>query len=359
LGRSNASNVGSHVTEFEFQVPEENILLKNLIEIFQPTRKLRPKIVKAKKKTVDEVKQCTITIQIMKGVNIPARIKSNNQRMGALNTMNFQASNLESRLSHNRMNPQMHPGQSNYNNYNSGYGTPNQNQQGMMSNWQTQQRRGDPRDNMLNPNYGSQNYGNQYGSQYPNTGFRSQMNNPNDPFRNGQMDGYGNMPGTNMKEKDYDDPQTFVKVRLTDDKREIFASTECSDGIDPEWNESLVIPYFSHDPKKQQFTVNELIKNDGHLFINVFDFLGEYGERPELPGEISIAINRKYIGSVDIPLYTVFENPKMNGMFRLNRPLFLFGYLSKKANIWSDVAKGNSLDLEDIVIFLFLNGKDA
>jgi len=164
----------------------------------------------------------------------------------------------------------------------------------------------------------------------------SQMNIPRTPIGgNTNLASYDQNPLPIIETKDYDDPVCFVQVRLKDDRGEIFARTDCSRGLDPEFNESLVINYFSHDPEDKKFTINELIKNEGHLYISLFDYLDSFGERAELPGEIAIEINRKYIGTIDIPLYTIFENPKMNSMFKVNRPFFLFGYLSKRNNIWA------------------------
>ena len=70
-----------------------------------------------------------------------------------------------------------------------------------------------------------------------------------------------NYPNDNrsmMENKDYEDPTTFVKVRLTDKSGNREAGTDCREGLDPEWNESLIINYKAKSYENgKTFTLNE------------------------------------------------------------------------------------------------------
>lgn len=91
--------------------------------------------------------------------------------------------------------------------------------------------------------------------------YQGQMNsgmlNPGDPLNNRNFQSnFPNDPRSRIEAQDYEDPTTFVKVRLTDENVQHEVATDCREGLDPEWNESLVINYKSNSANKK-FTLNE------------------------------------------------------------------------------------------------------
>lgn len=322
LGISDNQICENYVNEFQFD-DEEGDIFAALKEMLAPNRKLRPKLITQEKVSAKEQTVCTLTIHAIKGINIPGRIKTaHSTNKHSLQVNNFQPQYLNAQLhpsGYPQNRPSLQPIQSGFGQQRPSVGFPNQNMQ------QSGQQFGQQG--------GYDNYGN------PNMGMGGGMNMPGDP-RGDPLDQF-------LNDRDCDPPITYVKVRLVDDRCELQANTDCFEGLDPEWNESLVISYHAHS--KNGFTVPELVKNDGMLFISIFDFLGTFGEREELPGEINLEMTKRYMGSLNIPLFTLFLNPKMTSMFRLNRPIFMFGYLSKKANIWA-----NSKDSETDIINPFL-----
>ena len=130
-------------------------------------------------------------------------------------------------------------------------------------------------------------------------------------------------------------PSTFVRARLIDQdgKEVINIKTNTFVGKDPGWNETLIMIYEAIN-KDKGLTIEEITKNESVLYVSVFDFVGvterEYGSNKRY----NIVLQEKFIGSFQIPLFTLFQNPKVNSYFKLNRPLALFGYKSSDLDIF-------------------------
>lgn len=132
----------------------------------------------------------------------------------------------------------------------------------------------------------------------------------------------------------YNAPSTFVKARVIDQRGEIIYKTSTFAGIDPGWNETISMIYHAIDSDKG-LTVDELINNESILYVSIFDFVGSWEENQMSNNRYNILVQNRFIGSFQIPLLTLFQNPKINSYFKINRPLTLFGYMSTKSNIFS------------------------
>lgn len=171
-----------------------------------------------------------------------------------------------------------------------------------------------------------------------------------------------------IKQERYDYPVTYVQARIVDlngdelllnEKIKVSKTnkhTDCFAGVDPEWNETLNLVYQAIN-KKRGFTIPELLKNDAILYISVFDYIAVDRSRKigEQAGEITIYSEKRYIGSFSMPLMTLFQNPKINAVFKINRPIFLFGYLSTKSSIFASDSKSGSGDINNPFLPSYIN----
>lgn len=136
-----------------------------------------------------------------------------------------------------------------------------------------------------------------------------------------------------------------MQARIVDNKGdEYVVSTHTFSGVDPEWNETIEMIYYGVLSKKQGFTIADLMKSDAILYISVFDFVGSFKKYSEIPNQYNIITTDRYIGSFQIPLVTLFQNPRINSLFKLNRPIFLFGYKSEKPYIFASSAKAKDMN---------------
>lgn len=162
-------------------------------------------------------------------------------------------------------------------------------------------------------------------------------------------------PDALIRRETSEEPVTYVQARIVDSRGdEHVVSTHSFSGVDPEWNETIQLSYEALN-KQLGFTVPELIKNDGILYISVFDFVGSYKKLKDMPSQYNIVTKDRYIGSFSIPLLTLFQNPKMNSLFKLNRPIFLFGYKSEKAYVFASSVKKKDMNTLNPYLPTYIN----
>ena len=226
------STLSSVIEEFRFG-DEENNLMAKILKIFEPRRKLRPQVQKPKKKSPGEESKCIISVQAIKGKNIPAREKN--------------------------------------------------------------------------------------------------LNNPSPEGENALI-----------VDDAFDFPSTYVQMAIVDPELErekmlnelhvpeLKVVGETFDGTEPEWNQNLQLTYESY---KGKFNIKELVDNRGSVFISVFDNVGVMENNRINPGVVTVEVEKRFLGSVKIPLSALFLNAKMDSMFKLNRPIFLSGYKSADNDI--------------------------
>lgn len=119
---------------------------------------------------------------------------------------------------------------------------------------------------------------------------------------------------------------SFVQVRLVhvEEMNLALRTTLANEGINPEWNESMKIPYRS---KEETFDPKNLEHNRGILYFQIFDQIEKFESNTELQTG-SFSKEKKFLGSFKIPLVNLFMNPKQEAMLRIHKPLALFGYLN-------------------------------
>ena len=107
--------------------------------------------------------------------------------------------------------------------------------------------------------------------------------------------------------------------------------TECLEGMNPEWNQILRFKLTAKN-KNQNFSASEIVDTRNVLQLSLFDALGSVKNRRDNPNKFTLLINKHFMGSFTIPLMSLFDNPKIEAAFKLNRPIILFGYYNTRTN---------------------------
>lgn len=131
---------------------------------------------------------------------------------------------------------------------------------------------------------------------------------------------------------------SFVHFRLVqqiDDSKNnwriLEERTECLEGMNPEWNQILKFKLVPR-AKNQNFSLSELADNRNMLQLSLFDALGSIKNRRTNPNKFILLINKHFLGSFSVPLISLFDCPKIEAAFKLQRPLILFGYYNTRVN---------------------------
>lgn len=114
---------------------------------------------------------------------------------------------------------------------------------------------------------------------------------------------------------------SFIEVKFQD---QVIATTTFQ-GTTPMWKESLSLPFL---PPKNDFSPIGLDQLREEVFFTLFDEVIE-DDRDRggfLEGESTIRVERYYLGSFSIPFNALYHEGKIEGIFRLDTPLFNFGY---------------------------------
>lgn len=115
--------------------------------------------------------------------------------------------------------------------------------------------------------------------------------------------------------------RTFVEVRF----QEHVVFTTSLEGGGPLWKQSMSIPF--HAPHNDFSPSNVTLVTDDVTFI-LFDEVIEDDNHKGgfLEGESTQRTEKRYLGSYSIPFPIVYRETRIEGVFRLNTPLFTFGY---------------------------------
>lgn len=123
--------------------------------------------------------------------------------------------------------------------------------------------------------------------------------------------------------QEIEDVKNNVKVHLE--------KSECLEGMNPEWNQIIRFKFVSKG-KNQNFSAAEISDSRNFLHLSLFDALGSVKNRRDNPNKFTLLVNRHFLGSFSIPLISLFDNPKIEAAFKLNRPIILFGYYNTRVN---------------------------
>ena len=137
----------------------------------------------------------------------------------------------------------------------------------------------------------------------------------------------------------------FLEVRLHDpDAGTLYTiKTETFEGTYPEWNDNLVLPLklstmdFNYDLTRNPENTRAIV------YFNLFDLVSSVNRQRETTNRYSVSIEKRYLGAFSIPLVTLFQYPKQSASFKIQRPLFLFGYFNMKPVFSSDLNITNIL----------------
>ena len=299
LGVSDSNSLSQVVQEFRFG-DHENNFIQSLMSIFEPRRKFRMSQRKPNKVAPNQRKECFINIQAIKGVNVPAR------------TANQMKANRLTNVS------QFNPGRT--------AGEIREQQRAMGQSMDLGSARYDPLMPLPQPKVdlagGIPVMADDDGVANANENVLDQNNN-------------------------YDLPSTLIQATIVDKvdflvtSQENTRNTDTFDGVDPEWNESIALVYKPRDVQNG-FSNIELLNNEAVLYITLFDFIGTWEDDVLNTQKKVIDIEKRFLGNIKIPLLNLFVTPKLDSMFKLNRPIYLIGYQSAKSGIFSTLLDDNS-----------------
>eukprot|EP00742_Colponemidia_sp_Colp-10_P008183 GILJ01008844.1.p1 GENE.GILJ01008844.1~~GILJ01008844.1.p1 ORF type:complete len:1598 (-),score=270.09 GILJ01008844.1:58-4851(-) len=280
-GQRRHYTVGSVVKEFQLQQQESTWDLTWLTKWFEPQRKLRPPR-KQRKATVGEVKNSRIIIQIVKAYNVPVR-------KSALSSGDLALQKPQARL-----------GPSIGTRLGSIFGS------GGIFGGSTRRLDTAPVSTV---------------GQYPGplTGSRFDPTGTQTDLELGQ-------PEPQVDYSRATKVNAYVEIRYVNgDGKLVHVRTQTIDSANPEWNQILEIPFI---PPARDWSPENLKNTTSQIYFLLFDELrvGSAGDDRE-QDTTTFRRERRFLGSFSIPFTTLYFNPpRMEGQFRLNRPLTLLGY---------------------------------
>jgi hypothetical protein len=131
--------------------------------------------------------------------------------------------------------------------------------------------------------------------------------------------------------------RSFVEVKFQDH----IIATGTLEGNTPMWKQSLSLPFH---PPHMDFTPFALDQIRDFIYFTLFDEVIEddASRGGYLEGETTFRIEKYYLGSFAIPFHTVYHEGKLDGIFRMDFPLFNFGYENPNLPV-KGVGVGNAM----------------
>ncbi len=116
--------------------------------------------------------------------------------------------------------------------------------------------------------------------------------------------------------------RSVMEVRF----QERVCDTICIEGAAPLWKQSFSYPFRA---PQDDYTPSNIILVDENVTFTLFD---EYVEDDAkrggfLEGESTSRTERRYLGSFSVPFATLYRESRIEGVFRLDSPIFNFGYV--------------------------------
>lgn len=103
--------------------------------------------------------------------------------------------------------------------------------------------------------------------------------------------------------------------------------TKQSLGMNPCWNEELIIPFHTNSATNT-FSADSLLSSPDLLYFNAFDLVRVDALEDERlrANTIKERLQYRWLGSFQIPFHTILVNSRVDGIFKLQAPKTLFGY---------------------------------
>ena len=127
---------------------------------------------------------------------------------------------------------------------------------------------------------------------------------------------------------------SFVQVRF----QGVARRSSSQEGPSPTWNESIFIPFV---PPRKDFSPSNLKGIRDEVIVTLFDEVTVDSDPVDYRDEQNLfqKRERRYLGKVSIPFATIYENGRVEGMFRLDTPPVNLGYVTRDRGV-----PGNSGD---------------
>jgi len=321
-----------------FQVVSQAEIIDNPIMLFKEffmrvftrSRKLAPIRVKPAPVNIEKENKLKVNIHIVKGYNIPIRIKTPIQADIDERKLFAVTHNSIYRNIFNQDDRRQEVFRNSYNMQNN-----IMNNSGPFSN--------NPHSNNDSFSIGMNNsrgFG-PMGMQGANPNFNNQMINPN----NSNLSMYRNMGGDrddilnqihNISSMEQNRINSFVEVRVTYYDQEAVFRTDSIESIHPDYNHQFEF-YIRPKDGKKTFTREELCQCPGVFYFTLYDEIKKEYSVSDKTNNIYIQKNeRKYLGSFQIPFATVFQNASiLDTICKVDIPKAVFGYYSDTTSIFN------------------------
>ncbi|XP_071964631.1 coiled-coil and C2 domain-containing protein 2A-like isoform X2 [Antedon mediterranea] len=113
----------------------------------------------------------------------------------------------------------------------------------------------------------------------------------------------------------------FVEVLFQQNKKQ----TSTTEGPNPNWNEEIAMPFKA--PNNDYSSTNLQSIND-LIYLNLFDevLIDMLQDNRESASTVHRRVERRWLGSIQIPFSTIYFQGKVEGAFRVQAPTSLLGY---------------------------------
>jgi len=108
-----------------------------------------------------------------------------------------------------------------------------------------------------------------------------------------------------------------------------FLQTSVAEGAWPNWNEDLIIPFKAPN---NDYSTDNLQKIKDKIYVNLFDevIIDMIADERLRSTNVHQRIEKRWLGSIEIPFSTVYFNSKVDGFLEVGTPTMLLGYKSSR-----------------------------
>ena len=96
------------------------------------------------------------------------------------------------------------------------------------------------------------------------------------------------------------------------------------------------------------------MNGESHIKAFVFD-ITEESKPTQAFSEARVKKNKFYLGQIDIPFSFLMAIPSVSGMYKLDRPMIIFGYGVRKSGLFDDQENEEVPRAENLNIHTYIN----